>query len=253
MKIYCMIKLKRWEILKEMNKKMNLDEKEMLNFDNYAHEWWNKRGPYKLLHKLNPLRLKYIEDRVDIDDLTILDIGCGGGILSEALSKKGAKVTSIDASDKTIKIAKKHAVENNLKIDYKCCTLDEYIKNSKKTFDCIVCFELIEHVPDPKKLLEDINRVSKPSTKLFLSTINRNLHSFIFAKILAEYFLKIVPKGTHEYQKFIKPSEVSNVLELYNYKVQEITGMVLNPITFNFQLSSFSKINYFLYATKLKK
>lgn len=232
---------------------MNLDKEEILNFETHAHEWWNNRGPYKILHKLNPLRLKFITDRIKLDGITVLDIGCGGGLLAEEMAKKGASVTGIDASKKTISVAKKHAQESKLKIDYQCITLNEYIKKTRKKFDCVICYELIEHVPDPKKLIEDINKVSKQNTKLFLSTINRNLHSFIFAKILAEYFLKIVPKGTHEYQKFIKPSEMSNVLELYNYKVQEVTGMVLNPITFNFQLSSFSKINYFLYATKLRK
>ncbi len=232
---------------------MNVEKEEILNFETHAHEWWNTRGPYKLLHKLNPLRLKFITDRVNISGLSILDVGCGGGLLSEELAKKGAIVTSIDASEKTISIAKDHAKESNLKIDYQCTTLDKYIQKSRKKFDCVVCFELIEHVPDPKKLLEDMNSISKKNSKIFLSTINRNIQSFLFAKVLAEYFLKIIPRGTHKYNKFVKPSEISRTLEELDYVVKEIIGMILNPLTFKFELSSFTNVNYFLYAEKNKK
>ena len=136
---------------------MNVDKEEILNFETHAHEWWNVKGPYKILHKLNPLRLKFIADRVDIKGSTILDIGCGGGLLSEELAKEGGIVTSIDASEKTILVAKNHAKESKLNIDYQCTTLEEYTKKVKKKFDFIICFELIEHVPDPKELLTNIN------------------------------------------------------------------------------------------------
>ena len=229
---------------------MNLDKNEILNFDEHAHEWWNKRGPYKLIHNLTPLRLKYIMNQTSLEGMDILDIGCGGGILAEELSKKGANVTGIDASEKTIKIAKQHSSENNLKIDYKCLTLEEHIKKYKKKYDCIICFELIEHVPDQLKLIDDISKASKKGAKLFLSTINRNIVSFIFAKVIAEYILKIVPQGTHQYQKFIKPSEVNKLLEKSNYKTIDIKGVKLNPIDFTFSFSSFTKINYFMTSTK---
>ena len=224
-----------------------------MNFETHAHEWWNVKGPYKILHKLNPLRLKFIADRVDIKGSTILDIGCGGGLLSEELAKEGGIVTSIDASEKTILVAKNHAKESKLNIDYQCTTLEEYTKKVKKKFDFIICFELIEHVPDPKELLTNINSASKKNSKVFLSTINRNIQSFFLAKIMAEYFLKVIPKGTHKYEKFIKPSELTKILEDLDYDVKEIIGMILNPLTFNFELSSFTNVNYFLYEEKNKK
>ena len=210
---------------------MNVDKEEILNFEAHAHEWWNVKGPYKILHKLNPLRL---------------NIGCGWGLLSEELAKEGGIVTSIDASEKTISVAKNHAKESKLNIDYQCTTLEEYTKKVKKKFDFIICFELIEHVPNPKELLTNINSASKKNSKIFLSTINRNIQSFFLAKIMAEYILKIIPKGTHKYEKFIKPSELTEILEDLDYDVKEIIGMILNPLTFNFELSSFTNVNYFL-------
>ncbi len=230
----------------------NVDKNEIDNFDQHASEWWNPRGPYKMLHKLNPLRLKYIGDKIDISGKTVLDIGCGGGILSEELSKKGATVYSIDASEKTIRIAKDHAKESNLEINYQCCTLDQFIKKNKIKFDCIICFELIEHVPDPQQLLSDISKIAKKDSDLFLSTINRNIESFLLAKVVAEYILRIVPKGTHEYDKFLKPSEVSSILTGLNFKIDEIKGMILNIFTNDFELSKFTNINYFVHAKKNK-
>ena len=229
---------------------MNLDKKEISNFDEHAHEWWNKRGPYKLIHNLTPLRMEYITNQITLEDMEILDIGCGGGILAEELSKKGANVTGIDASEKTIQIAKQHSQENNLKINYECSTLEDHLKKSKKKYDSIICFELIEHVPDQLKLINDISKVSKKGSKLFLSTINRNIVSFLFAKVIAEYILKIVPQGTHQYEKFIKPSELNKILEKSNYKTIDIKGVKLNPIDFTFSFSSITKINYFMTSTK---
>tara|TARA_X000000368_G_scaffold45636_1_gene32748 strand:- start:4163 stop:4855 length:693 start_codon:yes stop_codon:yes gene_type:complete len=229
---------------------MNLDKKEISNFDEHAHEWWNKRGPYKLIHNLTPLRMEYITNQITLEDMEILDIGCGGGILAEELSKKGANVTGIDASEKTIEIAKQHSQENNLKINYECSTLEDHLKKSKKKYDSIICFELIEHVPDQLKLINDISKVSKKGSKLFLSTINRNIVSFLFAKVIAEYILKIVPQGTHQYEKFIKPSELNKILEKSNYKTIDIKGVKLNPIDFTFSFSSITKINYFMTSTK---
>tara|TARA_Y100000741_G_scaffold13860_1_gene10936 strand:+ start:265 stop:957 length:693 start_codon:yes stop_codon:yes gene_type:complete len=229
---------------------MNLDKKEISNFDEHAHEWWNKRGPYKLIHNLTPLRMEYITNQVTLEDMEILDIGCGGGILAEELSKKGANVTGIDASEKTIEIAKQHSQENNLKINYECSTLEDHLKKSKKKYDSIICFELIEHVPDQLKLINDISKVSKKGSKLFLSTINRNIVSFLFAKVIAEYILKIVPQGTHQYEKFIKPSELNKILEKSNYKTIDVKGVKLNPIDFTFSFSSITKINYFMTSTK---
>tara|TARA_B100000029_G_scaffold478479_1_gene524620 strand:+ start:11074 stop:11763 length:690 start_codon:yes stop_codon:yes gene_type:complete len=225
---------------------MNIDKKEIENFDNNAFEWWNKKGPYRVLHKLNPLRVKYISDRCSIKGSKILDIGCGGGLLAEELAKKGAIVTAIDASKKTIDIAKKHAKENNLKINYKCASVDDL--QEKQKYDCIVCFELIEHVPNPEKLLKKIIILSKKNSNIFLSTINRNIKSFIVSKVIAEYMLNIIPKGTHQYKKFLKPSEIHNMLDQFNCEVKEINGMIFDPLILDFRISSFTGINYFIHA-----
>ena len=229
---------------------MNIDKKEIDNFDIYAHEWWNKRGPYKLIHNLTPIRVDYIQNTINIKGLRILDIGCGGGLLAEELSKKGAKITGLDASEKTINIAKQHAKESNLNIEYICSTLESYIEKNKKKFDVVICFELIEHVPDQEKLIHSISEVTKKNSTLFFSTINRNIVSFAFAKVIAEYFLKIVPQGTHQYEKFIKPSELALLLELAGFKIDDVSGVKLNPIDYTFSLSSMTKINYFMTSTK---
>jgi 2-polyprenyl-6-hydroxyphenyl methylase/3-demethylubiquinone-9 3-methyltransferase len=229
---------------------MNIDEKEINNFDSFAHEWWNKRGPYKLIHNLTPLRLKYIQQHLDIKNSNILDIGCGGGILAEELTDKGAKVTGLDASEKTIQIAKSHAKEKNYTINYLNTSLEDHINKTKDEYDAIVCFELIEHIPDQLKLIKDLSSICKKGGKVFLSTINRNILSFAFAKIMAEYILNIVPEGTHQYKKFIKPSELAKMLELADLKINDIRGVKLNPINYSFTFSSITKINYFMTATK---
>lgn len=229
---------------------MNIDEKEINNFDSFAHEWWNKRGPYKLIHNLTPLRLDYIQQHLDIKNSNILDIGCGGGILAEELTDRGANVTGLDASKKTIQIAKDHAKEKSFKVNYLNTSLEDHIKKNNQKYDAIVCFELIEHVPDQLKLIQDISSICKKGTKVFLSTINRNITSFALAKIMAEYILKIVPEGTHQYKKFIKPSELAKMLEMVDLNIDNIKGVKLNPIDYSFTYSSITKINYFMTATK---
>ena len=217
-------------------------------FDEYAYDWWNKTGHHKLLHKLNPLRLEYISSRLEIKNKKILDIGCGGGILSEELSKMGAKVTGIDFSKKSISIAKKHAQEENLDIEYINGSILD-ISNLGK-YDCIICFEMIEHIHEPKRLIEKIESVSQKKSHLFMSTINRNLKSFIFAKIFAEYILEVVPKGTHQYSKFVTPYELSMMLEKTKFNISSIDGILFNPINESFALDKNTDVNYFLYAEK---
>ena len=217
-------------------------------FDQYAYDWWNQTGNYRLLHKLNPLRLKYISSRLDIKNKKILDIGCGGGILSEELCKMGAKVTGIDSSKKSINIAKKHAKEQDLEIEYINGSIMDV--SSLKNYDCVVCFEMIEHIYEPKKLIEKIDTITQKKSHLFMSTINRNLKSFIFAKIFAEYILNIVPKGTHQYAKFITPYELNNILEQHNFNISGIDGILFNPINESFTLGNDTRVNYFLHAEK---
>ncbi len=229
---------------------MNIDEREINSFDSFAHEWWNRRGPYKLIHNLTPIRVSYIEQHIDVNGLKILDVGCGGGILAEELTKKGAIVTGLDVSKKTIKVAQNHAKEQKLKIKYLDKSLDEHAESSNDKYDMVICFELIEHIPDQMKLIQDISSVCKKGTKIFISTINRNIVSFALAKIMAEYVLKIVPEGTHQYKKFLKPSELVKMLEIEKFQMNDIKGVTLNPIDYSFSLSPITKINYFMVATK---
>ena len=218
------------------------------HFDNFAYDWWNKSGYYKLLHKLNPIRLEYIKSKFDIVGKSVLDIGCGGGILSEELCKNGANVTGIDSSKKSIAIARQHATEENLDISYINESVFDIAITSK--FDCIVCFEMIEHIDQPIKLLNKIEKLSSKNASIFVSTMTRNLKSFLLAKIFAEYILSYVPKGTHQYAKFLTPYELTRMIEDNGYIVNDINGLSFNPIDNSFSLSSNTDINYFLYAQR---
>ena len=228
-----------------------MDKKELnqeSHFDEFAYDWWNKSGHYKLLHRLNPIRLQYILSKCNLNKKKVLDIGCGGGILSEELCKQGAEVTGIDSSSKSISIAKQHAEQNNYDIKYINKSIFEI--TDLGIYDFIICFEMIEHINKPNDLIKKIKKHSSKSSGLFLSTINRNLKSFMLAKIMAEYILNYVPKGTHQYAKFITPYELTKMLENNNYKLNDISGLNFNPLDESFHLSSDTDINYFLYAEK---
>jgi len=228
-----------------------MDKKELnqeSHFDEFAYDWWNKSGHYKLLHRLNPIRLQYILSKCNLNKKKVLDIGCGGGILSEELCKQGAEVTGIDSSSKSISIAKQHAEQNNYDIKYINKSIFEI--TDLGIYDFIICFEMIEHINKPNDLIKKIKKHSSKSSGLFLSTINRNLKSFMLAKIMAEYILNYVPKGTHQYAKFITPYELTKMLENNNYKLNDISGLNFNPLDESFYLSNNTDINYFLYAEK---
>jgi len=228
-----------------------MDKKELnqeSHFDEFAYDWWNKSGHYKLLHRLNPIRLQYILSKCNLNKKKVLDIGCGGGILSEELYKQGAEVTGIDSSSKSISIAKQHAEQNNYDIKYINKSIFEI--TDLGIYDFIICFEMIEHINKPNDLIKKIKKHSSKSSGLFLSTINRNLKSFMLAKIMAEYILNYVPKGTHQYAKFITPYELTKMLENNNYKLNDISGLNFDPLDESFYLSNNTDINYFLYAEK---
>jgi 2-polyprenyl-6-hydroxyphenyl methylase/3-demethylubiquinone-9 3-methyltransferase len=228
-----------------------MDKKELnqeSHFDEFAYDWWNKSGHYKLLHRLNPIRLQYILSKCNLNKKKVLDIGCGGGILSEELCKQGAEVTGIDSSSKSISIAKQHAEQNNYDIKYINKSIFEI--TDLGIYDFIICFEMIEHINKPNDLIKKIKKHSSKSSGLFLSTINRNLKSFMLAKIMAEYVLNYVPKGTHQYAKFITPYELTKMLENNNYKLNDISGLNFDPLDESFYLSNNTDINYFLYAEK---
>ena len=228
-----------------------MDKKELnqeSHFDEFAYDWWNKSGHYKLLHRLNPIRLQYILSKCDLNKKKVLDIGCGGGILAEELCKQGAKVTGIDSSSKSISIAKQHAEQNNYDIKYINKSIFEI--TDLGIYDFIICFEMIEHINEPNDLIKKIKELSSKKSGLFLSTINRNLKSFMLAKIIAEYILDYVPKGTHQYAKFITPYELTIMIENNHYKLNDISGLIFNPLDESFHLSNNTDINYFLYAEK---
>tara|TARA_B100001109_G_scaffold25466_1_gene18922 strand:+ start:4657 stop:5337 length:681 start_codon:yes stop_codon:yes gene_type:complete len=225
-----------------------MDKNQENHFDQYAYDWWNKAGYYKLLHKLNPVRVEYIESKYNLKGKKILDVGCGGGLLTEELHKKGAVVTGIDSSAKSIKIAQQHAKQQNFDITYIHKSIFE--TSFLKEFDCIICFEMIEHIDFPNLLLEKILEISKDNSSLFLSTLNRNLKSFIFAKLIAEYLLEYVAKGTHQYSKFITPYELTKMIEENQYTLSSLDGLKFNPISESFLLTNNIDINYFLYAER---
>ena len=216
------------------------------------NQWWNIKGNYKILHKINPLRLEFILYNFDksIRKKNILDIGCGGGLISELLAKKNANVTGIDENIYNIKQAREHAKMGSIKINYKNQSLDTFYKRNKKKYDLILCLEVLEHVDDVKKTLDKISELMKPGATLILSTINRNLKSLLFAKIFGEYVLNWIPVGTHQFEKFLKPEEIVDFLKLKKIEIKNIKGMEFNPISNNWLLTDNTNINYFIVGKK---
>ncbi len=230
---------------------MNIDPKEKEKFNKIAEEWWDSSGKFAPLHKINPLRANYISDRADIDNKQILDVACGGGLLTEALFKKGGIVSGIDISDVAIHTAKNHAASANIDIDYVLGEAEELLPENKERFDVVTCLEAIEHVPDPNQLVKTCSNLCKKDGDIFFSTINRNPKSFLFAIVGAEYILNLLPKGTHEYEKFIKPSELTTMMENNGLVVKELTGMSYNPLTKNYWLGKNVDVNYLIHAKKI--
>ena len=230
---------------------MNIDPKEKEKFNKIAEEWWDSSGKFAPLHKINPLRANYISDRADLDNKQILDVACGGGLLTEALFKKGAIVSGIDISDVAIHTAKNHAASANVDINYILGEAEELLPENKERFDVVTCLEAIEHVPDPNQLVKTCSNLCKKDGDIFFSTINRNPKSFLFAIVGAEYILNLLPKGTHEYEKFIKPSELTTMMENNGLVVKELTGMSYNPLTKNYWLGKNVDVNYLIHAKKI--
>jgi len=251
----------RQEVTMKDSKKNNKD-KEFLNFDSLADEWWDENGKFSILHKINPIRIKYIVNQISkyskikktiklpLKNLKIVDVGCGGGLVCEPLNKLGAQVLGIDFVKKNIKIAKKHALKENLKIKYIVNNINNL--KLKKKYDVILLLEIIEHVENWHKTIRSINKFLNPNGIIILSTINRNFLSQFFAIFIAEKILRWIPQGTHNYQKLVKPKELTNILKKNNFKVLDLTGMNYNPLTREWELSKNStKINYFCTAQKI--
>ncbi len=228
----------------------NVDSHEVQKFSNLAADWWDLNGSCAPLHIINPVRLQFIMQHCHLNGLEVLDIGCGAGILSEALTRQGAKVTAIDASSELIAAARQHALSMQLDIEYKDIYTTDLLQQSPKKFDVVVCMELLEHVPDPILLLQECQQFLKPNGKLFLATLNRNPKSYALAILAAEYILKLLPQQTHDYGKLIRPSELAEFLQQANFKLQDLAGMQFQPFTKTAHLSNDVSVNYLAYATK---
>jgi 2-polyprenyl-6-hydroxyphenyl methylase/3-demethylubiquinone-9 3-methyltransferase len=232
-----------------MSVEANVDPLEIEKFQSIASRWWDRESEFKPLHEINPLRVSYIEQQAQgVDGKRVLDIGCGGGILAEALAQQGALVTGIDMAELSLKVARLHLHESALEIDYQLTTVEAFAEHNEAQFDIVTCLEMLEHVPDPASVITSAVRLLKPGGVLFLSTINRNPKAFALAILGAEYILRMLPRGTHEYQKFIKPSEIAAQLRACGMQVNDISGMSYNPLSQRYSLGRDIDVNYLLTA-----
>ena len=229
---------------------INVDEVELNKFSNLAHKWWDKTSEFKPLHDINPLRLNYIDKAVALKGKTALDVGCGGGILSESMAERGAKVTGIDLGEKTLKVAQLHSLESGVAVDYQLISVEKLAEQQPASFDVVTCLEMLEHVPDPASVVAACAKLVKPGGKVFFSTINRNPKAYLFAVIGAEYVLNMLPRGTHDYAKFIKPSELASWMRLAGLSLNHQIGMSYNPITQHYWLGDDVSVNYMMHTVK---
>ena len=233
-----------------MTLEVNVDPAEIDKFQSIASRWWDRESEFKPLHEINPLRVTYIERQAQgVEGKKILDVGCGGGILAEALAHKGALVTGIDMAELSLKVAKLHLHESGLEVDYQLSTVEDFAQQNAAQFDIVTCLEMLEHVPDPASIIASASRLLKPEGMLCLSTLNRNPKSFALAILGAEYILRMLPRGTHEYKKFIKPSELAATLRANGMQLRDITGISYNPITKNYSLGRDIDVNYLMTAS----
>ena len=233
-----------------MSLQTNVDPAEIDKFQSIASRWWDRESEFKTLHEINPLRVTYIEKQAQgVEGKKILDVGCGGGILAEALANKGAHVTGIDVAELSLKVAKMHLHESGLEVDYQLSTVEDFAQQHAARFDIVTCLEILEHVPDPASIVASASRLLKPDGLLCLSTLNRNPKSFALAILGAEYILRMLPRGTHEYKKFIKPSELAATLRANGMQLRDITGISYNPITRNYSLGRDIDVNYLMTAS----
>ncbi len=228
----------------------NVDQAEIAKFEALASRWWDLESEFKPLHDINPLRTNFIDGHVALAGKTVLDVGCGGGILSEGMSQRGATVTGIDMGAAPLKVAKLHALESELHIDYQQITVEELAEQQPESFDVVTCLEMLEHVPDPSSIIQACYKLCKPGGQVFFSTLNRNPKSFLMAVVGAEYIMNMLPKGTHDYKKFIRPSELAAWSRQAGLKVGELVGMTYNPITKTYKLARNTDVNYLMQTNK---
>ncbi|MBB3060391.1 bifunctional 2-polyprenyl-6-hydroxyphenol methylase/3-demethylubiquinol 3-O-methyltransferase UbiG [Microbulbifer rhizosphaerae] len=229
----------------------NVDPAEIAKFEQLASRWWDREGEFKPLHEINPLRANYIDQRAPVAGQELLDVGCGGGILAEAMAQRGARVTGIDMGEAPLQVAKLHALESGTQVEYLRIPAEELAAGQPESFDIVTCLEMLEHVPDPASVIRACADLVKPGGHLFFSTISRTAKGWLFAVVGAEYVLKILPKGTHEYAKFIRPSEMGAWLRDAGLEIRDITGMTYNPLTRSYKLNPRNvDVNYLLHAVK---
>ena len=230
----------------------NVDAAEIAKFEALASRWWDRNSEFKPLHDINPLRANYIDQRSPVAQRKLLDVGCGGGILAESLAQRGADVTGIDMGEAPLSVARLHALETGVNVDYRKIAAETLATEAAGQFDIVTCLEMLEHVPDPSSIVNACAQLVKPGGDVYFSTINRNPKAYAFAILGAEYLLKLLPKGTHEYSKFIRPSELAKWLRQSGVELQDITGMTYNPLTINYNLDPQDvSVNYLLHAKKI--
>jgi 2-polyprenyl-6-hydroxyphenyl methylase/3-demethylubiquinone-9 3-methyltransferase len=233
-----------------MTTTQNADPAELEKFSQLAHRWWDPGSEFKPLHQINPLRLAWIDGRAPLAGKAVLDVGCGGGILAEAMASLGAHVHGIDLSDKALKVAELHRLESGAAVRYEAVSAEDLADRAPGAFDVVTCMELLEHVPEPRSTVAACARLLKPGGHAFFSTINRNPKSYLFAVIGAEYILKLLPKGTHDYARFIRPSELTGACRASGLRPAEFIGMTYNPLTKAYRLGPDCDVNYILHCVK---
>ena len=227
--------------------RQNVDPAEVAKFDALASRWWDPDGEFRSLHEINPLRLDWIRQHVDLHRCQALDVGCGGGILAESLAAAGANVTGIDMAEGPLEVARLHQIESGIEVEYQRSTAEEMAAGNAGQYDVVTCLEMLEHVPSPPQIIASVAELVKPGGHVFFSTINRNPKSFLFAIVGAEYLLKLLPAGTHEYQKFIRPSELESWARAASLQLRSSIGMSYNPVTGDYSLGPNIDVNYLMY------
>jgi 2-polyprenyl-6-hydroxyphenyl methylase/3-demethylubiquinone-9 3-methyltransferase len=230
--------------------RMNADPLEIQKFSELAHRWWDPTSEFRPLHEINPLRLEWINARAPLAGKTVIDIGCGGGILTESMAKKGAHVTGIDLSEKALKVADLHSLESGVQVRYELIAAEAMAAREAGRYDVVTCMEMLEHVPDPAAIVHAAATLVKPGGKLFFSTLNRNPKAYLFAILGAEYLLRMLPKGTHDYAKFITPSELSQFVRAAGLQVDALKGLGYNPLTQIYSLNDDTSVNYMVACSR---
>lgn len=228
----------------------NVDASEIAKFEALAERWWDPSSEFRPLHDINPLRLNYIDERVNLPDKTVIDIGCGGGLLAEGMARRSARVTGIDMGEAPLAVARLHAEQEGVDVEYLFSSAEDIATRRAGSYDVVTCLEMLEHVPDPAAVVSACAALAKPGGQLFFSTINRNPKSFLFAIVGAEYVLQLLPRGTHEYAKLIRPSELASWCRDAGLDVRDTCGMTYNPLTQVYRLGRDVSVNYLMYAVK---